>query len=114
MIRTPPPMICSDAYWCQRVLTTQLNAEWHMSCCDSTAMHIIETEYAGVRNTLRGLHLQVRTPRDKLVRVLVVEIGDVAVDLRASSPTFRKMDRYGPRNSGPHAAPSLVFRRREA
>jgi dTDP-4-dehydrorhamnose 3,5-epimerase len=42
------------------------------------------------RNILRGLHYQVRHPQGKLVRVIVGEIFDAAVDIRRSSATFGK------------------------
>jgi dTDP-4-dehydrorhamnose 3,5-epimerase len=42
------------------------------------------------RGVLRGLHYQLRAPQAKLVYVTRGEVWDVAVDIRAGSPTFRR------------------------
>ena len=41
-----------------------------------------------VKNVLRGLHYQIKQPQGKLVRVVLGEVYDVAVDLRRSSKSF--------------------------
>ncbi|MBW4613039.1 MAG: dTDP-4-dehydrorhamnose 3,5-epimerase [Desmonostoc vinosum HA7617-LM4] len=46
------------------------------------------------QNVLRGLHYQIVQPQGKLVRVIVGNIFDVAVDIRKNSPTFGKWVGY--------------------
>ena len=40
--------------------------------------------------TLRGLHYQINQPQGKLIRAVLGEVYDVAVDMRRKSPTFGK------------------------
>ena len=53
-----------------------------------TAQFVQDNYSRSVKNTLRGLHYQIKQPQGKLVRVTQGEVFDVAVDLRKSSPTF--------------------------
>lgn len=60
--------------------------------------HFVQDNHSkSVAGTLRGLHAQLTRPQGKLVRVLEGEIFDVAVDVRRSSPTYKKW--YGVRLS---------------
>jgi len=47
-----------------------------------------ENHSRSVKNVLRGLHYQIEQPQAKLVRVIIGEVYDVAVDIRRSSKTF--------------------------
>ena len=64
-----------------------------------TAEFVQDNESFSTQNTLRGLHFQ-KPPfaQAKLVRVLEGTVWDVAVDLRAGSPTFGQW--YGVELSG--------------
>lgn len=49
-----------------------------------------ENQSRSARGTVRGLHFQASPGQTKLVRVARGRILDVAVDIRAGSPTFRQ------------------------
>jgi dTDP-4-dehydrorhamnose 3,5-epimerase len=52
------------------------------------APFVQDNQSFSVYGTLRGLHAQIRYPQGKLVRAIVGEIFDVAVDARPDSPSF--------------------------
>ena len=56
----------------------------------------VETEFVqdnhsrSRQGVLRGLHYQIQQPQGKLIRAVIGDIFDVAVDIRQGSPTFGK------------------------
>jgi dTDP-4-dehydrorhamnose 3,5-epimerase len=64
------------------------NARQLAECIGVNASFVQDNHSASRQGVLRGLHYQIRQPQGKLVRVSAGAVFDVAVDLRASSPTF--------------------------
>ena len=52
------------------------------------AKFVQDNHSRSLKNTLRGLHYQIKHPQGKLVRVTRGEVFDVAVDIRPKSATF--------------------------
>lgn len=51
--------------------------------------HFVQDNFShSVKNTLRGLHYQLKHPQGKLISVSYGSVLDVIVDIRLSSPTF--------------------------
>jgi len=53
-----------------------------------SAIFVQDNHSGSAQGVLRGLHYQIRSPQGKIVRVVVGEVFDAAVDLRSKSPTF--------------------------
>ncbi len=64
------------------------NSKTFMEQTGLNPVFVQDNHSRSVRHVLRGLHYQIKQPQAKLVRVIVGEVFDVAVDLRPSSPTF--------------------------
>ncbi len=60
----------------------------HFEELNITANFVQDNQSRSVKNTLRGLHYQIKQPQGKLVRVISGQVFDVAVDMRKASPTF--------------------------
>ena len=54
--------------------------------------YLQENQAYSKKDTIRGLHYQLKYPQGKLVRVIQGEVFDVAVDIRRGSPTFGKYE----------------------
>jgi dTDP-4-dehydrorhamnose 3,5-epimerase len=55
--------------------------------------HFVQDNHSySTRNVVRGLHYQIQHPQGKLIRVILGEILDAAVDLRKSSRTFGRWE----------------------
>jgi dTDP-4-dehydrorhamnose 3,5-epimerase len=61
--------------------------QWE-AATEITTKFVQDNHSCSCKGVLRGLHYQIHQPQGKLVRVVVGEVYDVAVDLRRSSPTF--------------------------
>jgi len=61
----------------------------------NVAEHFVQDNHSySTHHILRALHYQIQQPQGKLVRVVVGEVFDVAVDLRINSPYFGKWVGY--------------------
>jgi dTDP-4-dehydrorhamnose 3,5-epimerase len=71
----------SETYQRQRFADAGITQDWTQD----------NQSYSAEKGVLRGLHFQVAPfAQDKLIRVLKGSIFDVAVDIRAGSPTYGK------------------------
>jgi dTDP-4-dehydrorhamnose 3,5-epimerase len=83
-----PLIIEPDVYRDARGLFTEVYHAERFSAAGLPGRFVQDNHSQSVRGTLRGLHWQWRRPQAKLVRTILGQIFDVAVDIRRGSPTF--------------------------
>jgi dTDP-4-dehydrorhamnose 3,5-epimerase len=66
------------------------NAKTFAACTGVHTEFVQDNHSRSAKGVLRGLHYQARQAQGKLVRVVVGEVFDVAVDIRRNSPNFGK------------------------
>jgi dTDP-4-dehydrorhamnose 3,5-epimerase len=81
-------LIQPPVYDDERGFTMETYQTQHFAAAGIAADFVQDNHSASRQGTLRGLHYQIQQAQGKLVRVVIGEIYDVAVDLRSSSPTF--------------------------
>jgi dTDP-4-dehydrorhamnose 3,5-epimerase len=64
------------------------NARTFFAATGLSPAFVQDNHSKSARGVLRGLHFQEQFPQGKLVRVVVGEVFDVAVDIRRQSPTY--------------------------
>jgi dTDP-4-dehydrorhamnose 3,5-epimerase len=64
------------------------NASAWQQATGITKPFVQDNHSSSSQGVLRGLHYQIQQPQGKLVRCVVGEVFDVAVDIRSSSATF--------------------------
>ena len=83
-------LIETKVYNDERGIFLETYREAQFKAAGINAVFVQDNQSKSKQGTLRGLHYQIKQSQGKLVRVILGEIFDVAVDLRKSSLTFGK------------------------
>lgn len=68
----------------------EVYSEKDFNAAGLTMKFVQDNQSSSSKGVLRGLHFQTQHPQGKLVRAVSGRVYDVAVDIRAGSPTFGK------------------------